>query len=133
MSRLFSLSLTALWFKRFSEEVEWLAEITWFGHSAFKIEMANRIVLVDPWLDESPSSPVKSLDITRADVVHMTYDHTDHLGDALSVCRRTSAMLMATRGGLIEVGMAHASVMMFGFPFFPIQETSTVCIGWRSL
>ena len=73
--------------------MEWLAEITWFGHSAFKIEMANRIVLVDPWLDESPSSPVKSLDITRADVVHMTYDHTDHLGDALSVCRRTSAML----------------------------------------
>jgi hypothetical protein len=38
-------------------------------------------------------------------------------------------MLMATSGGLIDVGIAQAKVMMLGFPVFPTQETRTVCIG----
>jgi hypothetical protein len=36
---------------------------------------------------------------------------------------------MATSGGFIDVGIAHAKVMMLGFPVLPMQETSTVCIG----
>ena len=38
-------------------------------------------------------------------------------------------MLTATRGGLIEVGIAHAQVVILGLPAFPAQETRTVCIG----
>jgi hypothetical protein len=30
---------------------------------------------------------------------------------------------------LVEVGIAHARVVMLGFPVLPTQETSTVCIG----
>ena len=40
---------------------------------------------------------------------------------------------MARSGGFIEVGIAHATVVMFGLAAFPTHETSTVCIGWRSL
>jgi hypothetical protein len=40
---------------------------------------------------------------------------------------------MAISGGLIEVGMAHATVVMFGLLAFPTHEISTVCMGWRSL
>jgi hypothetical protein len=36
---------------------------------------------------------------------------------------------MATSGGLIDVGMAHARVVMLGLFAFPMQETKTVCIG----
>lgn len=42
-------------------------------------------------------------------------------------------MLIATNGGLIDVGITHAKVIMFGFPFLPMQETRTVCIGCSSL
>ena len=42
---------------------------------------------------------------------------------------RVGARLMARSGGLIEVGMAHATVVMFGLLVFPIHEISTVCIG----
>ena len=42
---------------------------------------------------------------------------------------RVGARLMAKSGGLIEVGIAHARVVMFGLPAFPTHETSTVCIG----
>jgi len=73
-----------------------LAEITWFGHAAFKIEIANKIVLIDPWLDGNPTSPVKASEITKADIVYVTHDHGDHLGDAFSICKRTNATFVAT-------------------------------------
>jgi hypothetical protein len=36
---------------------------------------------------------------------------------------------MATMGGLIEVGMVQAKVMMFDLPFLSAQLTKTVCLG----
>ena len=36
-----------------------MAGITRFGHPTFKVEVVNRILLVDPWLDKNPSMPVK--------------------------------------------------------------------------
>jgi len=72
-----------------------LARITWFGHAAFKIEMANQTVLVDPWLDGNPTSPIKASEITKADVVFVTHDHGDHLGDAFSICKKTNATFVA--------------------------------------
>jgi len=77
-----------------------LTKVTWFGHAAFKIEIANRIVLVDPWLSGNPTSPVKASEITKADIVYVTHDHGDHLGDAIDICKRTGATFVAN----IELG-----------------------------
>jgi len=72
-----------------------LAKITWLGHAAFKIEIADKTVLIDPWLDGNPMSPVKASEITKADIVYVTHDHSDHLGDAFSICKRTNATFVA--------------------------------------
>jgi L-ascorbate metabolism protein UlaG (beta-lactamase superfamily) len=82
------------------KEVERLAKVTWFGHAAFRIEIANKIVLVDPWLDGNPTSPVKASNITKADVVYVTHDHGDHVGDAFDICKRTNATFVAA----VELG-----------------------------
>ena len=74
----------------------WLAKVTWFGHAAFKIELAGTTVLVDPFLDKNPSAPVKASDIVEVDAVFVTHDHGDHLGDAFSICRNTKATFVAT-------------------------------------
>ncbi len=76
--------------------MKYLVKITWFGHSAFKFETAKSIVLVDPFLDNNPLAPLKSAEIAKADVVFVTHDHSDHLGDAYSLCRRTKATFVAT-------------------------------------
>lgn len=73
-----------------------MAKITWFGHAAFKIELANKIVFIDPLLNENPTSPIKASEITKADVVYVTHDHWDHLGDAIDICKRTNATFVAT-------------------------------------
>jgi len=73
-----------------------LARVTWFGHASFKIEVADKIVLIDPWLDGNPYSPVKASEIGRADIVYVTHDHGDHLGDAVDICKRTNATFVST-------------------------------------
>jgi len=82
-------------FKRFGNEAISLARITWLGHAAFKIEMAGKTVLIDPWLDDNPTAAIKSSEIKQADVVYVTHDHTDHLGDAFSICKRTDATFIS--------------------------------------
>ncbi len=72
-----------------------MAKITWFGHAAFIIRIADKTVLIDPFLDENPTSPIKASEITKADVVFVTHDHGDHLGDAFNICRRTDATFAA--------------------------------------
>lgn len=34
-----------------------VVKIRWLGHSGFEIELLNKIVLVDPWLDGNPLAP----------------------------------------------------------------------------
>lgn len=72
-----------------------MAKITWLGHAAFKIEIAGSKVLIDPWLDGNPTSPVKASEITQVDIVYVTHDHHDHLGDAFNICKRTKASFVA--------------------------------------
>ncbi|HVP92225.1 MAG TPA: metal-dependent hydrolase [Acidobacteriota bacterium] len=72
-----------------------MVKITWLGHSAFKIEIAGKTVLVDPWLSGNPTAAVKASEITEADIVYVTHDHHDHLGDAFDICKRTGATFVA--------------------------------------
>jgi hypothetical protein len=65
-------------------------QITWLGHSALKIE-GSRIVFVDPFLSGNPKASLRAEDIDRADVVAVSHDHGDHLGDSFAICRRTGA------------------------------------------
>jgi len=37
----------------------------------------------------------KSSEIKQADIVYVTHDHADHLGDALSICKRTNATFVS--------------------------------------
>ena len=32
-------------------------EVTWLGHSAFKIKIGNQNLLIDPWLENNPMFP----------------------------------------------------------------------------
>jgi L-ascorbate metabolism protein UlaG (beta-lactamase superfamily) len=71
-----------------------VGRIKWLGHSAFEIQLMDNFVLIDPWLDGNPKAPVKASDIKKADIVCVTHDHSDHLGDAFDICKRTGATLV---------------------------------------
>lgn len=77
-----------------------MASIRWFGHSGFEIIADKKIILVDPFLTGNLKAAVKASDITRADIVCVTHDHSDHLGDAIDICKRTGATFV----GVFELG-----------------------------
>ena len=78
-----------------------MAKIRWLGHSGFEVELANKILLIDPWLTGNPLAAMKTSDIKKADVVCVTHDHGDHMGDAIEICKRTGATFV----GIYELGV----------------------------
>lgn len=87
-------------------------EISWFGHSAIKLK-GSKTVFIDPFLSGNPQAPISPDKITEADVVIVTHDHGDHLGDAFPICKKTGATLVsiheiavqAESEGIIAEGM----------------------------
>ncbi len=76
-------------------------KITWLGHSAIKIE-GSKIVFIDPFLAGNPTAPIKPEEIDKADVVVVTHYHSDHLGDAFSICKKTGATLVSIHEVAVE-------------------------------
>ncbi|MEK7672173.1 MAG: metal-dependent hydrolase [Bacteroidota bacterium] len=69
--------------------------ITWLGHSAFKLESpSGKTVLIDPWLD-NPKAPAGAKDISTVDLILITHGHSDHVGSAVEVAKRTNARLIS--------------------------------------
>ena len=54
--------------------------ITWLGHNAWSIEIAGTKLLLDPFLNDSPTAPLKANDV-KADCILLSHGHGDHLGD----------------------------------------------------
>jgi len=68
-------------------------EITWLGHSGVKIQ-STKTVYIDPFLTGNPVASITPEEITEADVVLVTHHHSDHLGDAFAICKKTGATLV---------------------------------------
>jgi L-ascorbate metabolism protein UlaG (beta-lactamase superfamily) len=65
-------------------------KLKYFAHSAFQITANNgERILIDPFLDDNPNSPVKSKDV-KADYIILSHAHSDHLGDAFKIAKNSS-------------------------------------------
>jgi glyoxylase-like metal-dependent hydrolase (beta-lactamase superfamily II) len=63
--------------------VDMATKITWLGHNAWSIETGGKSILVDPFLDDSPTAPVKAASV-NADYILLSHGHGDHVGDTVS-------------------------------------------------
>jgi len=80
-----------------------MLDITYLGHSAVRIK-GTKIVFIDPFLSGNPKAALAPEKITAADVVIVTHDHSDHLGDAFAIAKRTGAVLVAMHETAVEAG-----------------------------
>jgi L-ascorbate metabolism protein UlaG (beta-lactamase superfamily) len=71
-----------------------MATITWLGHNAWSIESGGNTLLLDPYLNDSPTSPVKADDV-KADFILLSHGHEDHVGDTIDIAKRTGASVIA--------------------------------------
>jgi L-ascorbate metabolism protein UlaG (beta-lactamase superfamily) len=70
-------------------------KITWFGHSAFRLDFADKVVLIDPFLTGNPAfTGDRAKAIAGATHVLITHGHGDHVGDAVSIADETGAKVV---------------------------------------
>jgi len=88
-------------------------QLTWYGQSAFKIVTPRgKVLLVDPWLTNPVFEKAKDelAALNRVDLILVTHGHSDHVGDAVEIGKRTRAKLVAT------FDLADAIVKHLGYP-----------------
>jgi L-ascorbate metabolism protein UlaG (beta-lactamase superfamily) len=67
-------------------------QITWFGHSAFRLDFAGLAVLIDPFFTGNPAFVSdKAAAIKGVTHIVLTHGHGDHVGDTLDIAKSNGA------------------------------------------
>ena len=67
---------------------------TWYGHATLGLETGGYKILVDPFFSGNPVASA-SADQVEADFILVSHGHGDHVGDAISIAKRTGATVIS--------------------------------------
>lgn len=72
-------------------------DITWLGHAGFRIEVADQVLLVDPWLRGNPVFDEARFGeaVEGATAILLSHGHGDHASTAPEIARATGAPVAA--------------------------------------
>lgn len=69
-------------------------QLKWLGHAGFHIKLDEKKILIDPWLTGNPLAKEKPENIKDVDIILVTHDHGDHLGDTVEIAKRIDAIVV---------------------------------------
>ncbi len=67
---------------------------TWYGHAALGLSIDGTQVLVDPFLSGNPAAAISPAKV-QPQYILLSHGHGDHLGDTVSIARRTGATVIS--------------------------------------
>ena len=70
-------------------------KLTWFGHSAFRIDYAGAVIMIDPFLANPTFKGDAKAAYKGAIHVILSHGHADHIGSTVEICAATGATLVA--------------------------------------
>jgi L-ascorbate metabolism protein UlaG (beta-lactamase superfamily) len=70
-------------------------KITWFGHSAFRVDLAGAAIMIDPFIGNPTFQGDQMAAYQGATHVVLTHGHDDHTGSTVEICKATGATLIA--------------------------------------
>mgnify|MGYP002525094374 CR=1 FL=1 len=99
--------------------------IIWLGHSSFRIEIGNQVLLVDPWLAGNPMLPEFQRDkaISGATHILVSHGHVDHAGDSVALSKELSIPVVGIYD-LMSWWEGHHDISVIGF-----NKGGTVMLG----
>lgn len=71
-----------------------MTELTWLGHATWHIVTGRHTILIDPFLDDSPTATVKAQDVDPQFIL-VSHGHEDHVADAAKIALRTGTTVVA--------------------------------------
>jgi L-ascorbate metabolism protein UlaG (beta-lactamase superfamily) len=69
-------------------------KFTYYGHSCFRVEIAGKQLLFDPFLSEGNGGEVIDANTIPADFILLSHGHFDHISHAEHIARRTGANII---------------------------------------
>lgn len=69
-------------------------KITYYGHSAFSVEVAGKTLLFDPFISPNPLAAAVDLAALRPDYILLSHGHEDHVADVETVALQSGATLI---------------------------------------
>ncbi|MGC3936194.1 metal-dependent hydrolase [Roseobacter sp. EG26] len=68
-------------------------QITWLGHGSFRIEIADQVLLIDPWLTGNPMLAEDQHGAATDGATHIliTHGHFDHTADVVALSKSLAA------------------------------------------
>ncbi|KJZ32053.1 hydrolase [Paracoccus sp. S4493] len=107
-------------------------KLTWLGHSGFRLQIEQAVILIDPWFSGNPVFP----DDRRAEAIDgathilITHGHGDHTGDTLALAKELKIPVVGifdlighwektdkiegigfNRGGTVDLGGAQVTMV----------------------
>jgi L-ascorbate metabolism protein UlaG (beta-lactamase superfamily) len=68
--------------------------LRWLGHACVLLESDGQRILIDPFLTDNPAAATKAADVNPHYIL-VSHGHGDHVGDTISIARRTGATVVA--------------------------------------
>jgi L-ascorbate metabolism protein UlaG (beta-lactamase superfamily) len=90
--------------------------IRFLGTAAFELVSSSGVrILMDPYLDENPLSPLKTSNLEHLDLLLVTHAAYDHLGDSLAILRKFPDLQIVcgadVRAYLMRMGIEGARIV----------------------
>lgn len=116
-------AMAALWMGGNAVAATQPAQVTWYGHSAVKIETASgKTILIDPWIN-NPTNPNAQADMAAlqdVDLILATHGHFDHIADIPEIGRQNPQSLLVA-----PLDLGRALVKYMDFPEAQFNMTTT--------
>jgi L-ascorbate metabolism protein UlaG (beta-lactamase superfamily) len=124
-------------------------QITWYGHSAFRLDFGGTAMLIDPFFSGNPAFVSdKAAAIKGVTHIVLTHGHADHVGDTLDIAKSNGAtvtgdydllMWLAGKGleklnpmntgGTTDLGAFSVSLVRADHSSGDIQNNASVYLG----
>ncbi len=94
------------------------SKVRFLGHATFEVVTGGgKRILIDPWITGNPACPVEKEELKGPDLVLITHDHFDHLGEDVPFLVEDSEAVIVAQpevvGKLKEAGVAEKN-FIFG-------------------
>ncbi|MEM3856919.1 MAG: metal-dependent hydrolase [Thermoprotei archaeon] len=87
-----------------------MVKLKFLGHACFQLSHSGKSVLFDPFLKGNPKAAAGP-DRVPADLILVSHGHSDHLGDAVEISKRTGAPVFTTFELGVKLQMQGANVV----------------------
>jgi L-ascorbate metabolism protein UlaG (beta-lactamase superfamily) len=69
-------------------------KLTWYGHATLGLETSGFKLVIDPFFTGNPAA-TQVPETLEVDYILITHGHSDHVGDAVEIAKRTGAQIIS--------------------------------------